>query len=631
VADNVKIKIEVDAKQGITEVNELKKSINETTNIAAGSKSKFGSFGSALSSLGGPIGSAIQGLKAMGKELWALVANPIVAIVAAIVLAFMGLWKILKSFQPVFDLMEQGMAALEAVFQVIKNTIFALVTGAKNLREAFSGLGGRMKQAAVEAANLKKAIQDLEDTTKETEVSNAKLQTSINELILQSKDRTKTEEERIALMDEAMRLEEEQFNQSKSLNDQEVANAEKAIEIKAELTDEELALLQEKGVEYANYLADSGRLTDEEIDKLKEALLKREDINQQHIALSEKTQNRINQAQDDAAAKETKRQDDWKKKQEEKLAADKAYKDMLLTQEQGYQKDLQDYINDLNKKTDELPEPEEPNYDPNSDPETIKLQEKLTYESDLWIESQMQTNEGLQKLYDLGLIDYKTYTDGQIELEKKAKEKKIAIAQAVFAGATKIMSSLGAFYDAQMNKELEAAGDNEEEKDKIRKKYAEKKKHMAYIQAIIDTASAVMQALASMPPPISYIMAAVSAAAGAIEIATISKQQFAKGGILNGPAHANGGILTPYGEVEGGESIINKNSMSSPNLRNLASAVNVAGGGNNFGTGDGSINLNPSTIQLIADAINNKKVYVVESDITETQKKVKVMENAAVL
>lgn len=53
--------------------------------------------------------------------------------------------------------------------------------------------------------------------------------------------------------------------------------------------------------------------------------------------------------------------------------------------------------------------------------------------------------------------------------------------------------------------------------------------------------------------------------------------KFASGGILQGPSHSAGGIKTPYGELEGGEAVINKRStaMFAP----ILSAINQAGGG----------------------------------------------------
>ena len=64
-------------------------------------------------------------------------------------------------------------------------------------------------------------------------------------------------------------------------------------------------------------------------------------------------------------------------------------------------------------------------------------------------------------------------------------------------------------------------------------------------------------------------------------LGTLATSKKAKGGILEGPSHAMGGILTPFGELEGSEAVINKNSTS--RFKHLLSAINVAGGGVSFG------------------------------------------------
>ena len=64
-------------------------------------------------------------------------------------------------------------------------------------------------------------------------------------------------------------------------------------------------------------------------------------------------------------------------------------------------------------------------------------------------------------------------------------------------------------------------------------------------------------------------------------LGTLATSKKAKGGILEGPSHAMGGILTPFGELEGSEAVINKNSTS--RFKPLLSAINVAGGGVSFG------------------------------------------------
>jgi len=77
--------------------------------------------------------------------------------------------------------------------------------------------------------------------------------------------------------------------------------------------------------------------------------------------------------------------------------------------------------------------------------------------------------------------------------------------------------------------------DAEIAKLKLKQWKADKKANLG--KAIMNTALAVTSALGSGPPPYNFIMAAISAAAGAFQIATIKSQQppkFAEGGIVSG-------------------------------------------------------------------------------------------------
>lgn len=80
---------------------------------------------------------------------------------------------------------------------------------------------------------------------------------------------------------------------------------------------------------------------------------------------------------------------------------------------------------------------------------------------------------------------------------------------------------------AKLEKELAA------KKEQIQKQAAEKSKKIAIVQAVIDTALSVLKALGSAPPPFNFILAALAAAAGAVQIAVIKSQQFAAGGFAD--------------------------------------------------------------------------------------------------
>jgi len=126
------------------------------------------------------------------------------------------------------------------------------------------------------------------------------------------------------------------------------------------------------------------------------------------------------------------------------------------------------------------------------------------------------------------------------------------------------------------------------------------------------------------------------AAQGAASIATVASQKFAKGGILNGPSHASGGIKTPLGELEGGEAVINKKSTAM--FSGTLSAINEAGGGKKFARG--GVLPTPSTITTPNDinkdilrALTNfnlsPTVSVVE--INEAQTRISEIENNSTL
>lgn len=114
---------------------------------------------------------------------------------------------------------------------------------------------------------------------------------------------------------------------------------------------------------------------------------------------------------------------------------------------------------------------------------------------------------------------------------------------------------------------------------------------------------------------------------------------FANGGMVHGKSHAQGGEKFAVGgrvvELEGGEAVINKRSTAM--FRNQLSAMNVAGGGVKFADG-GLMNM-PSFAQSQFNATNQagmmgaigqgSKVVVVESDISQVQNTVSVIESEA--
>lgn len=177
------------------------------------------------------------GIKGMGT---AIMANPVGAIIALIVLGVQALLNVFKSITPIMDKVEQGMAALSAVMSVVKNAFVGLFSGAESAGEAFSGLGEKMADAARDAAELKKAQQELEESLKLQEVQTARNKSEIARLNAQAKDLSKSEKERQALLDQAMRLEEDDYNQRKKNGQEKYRQALEDLRIRGDLTDREM-------------------------------------------------------------------------------------------------------------------------------------------------------------------------------------------------------------------------------------------------------------------------------------------------------------------------------------------------------------------------------------------------------
>ena len=159
---------------------------------------------------------------------------------------------------------------------------------------------------------------------------------------------------------------------------------------------------------------------------------------------------------------------------------------------------------------------------------------------------------------------------------------------------------------------------------KIQRQQFEREKKLKIIQATIDTALGIMKAISQFGPPPSPLGIAGMALAGVIggiQIATISSQQFsaARGGIVPDNGKPNNIDSVPS-MLAPGEAVINAKSTSM--FPNVLSLINEAGGG---------VPLVPEMIQQGSSGSGvifgenqpqQIRAYVVETDVTDTQRRV---------
>ena len=177
--------------------------------------------------------------------------------------------------------------------------------------------------------------------------------------------------------------------------------------------------------------------------------------------------------------------------------------------------------------------------------ENLQKQEEVTQEHNdkvNSIEDELKSARGDRRQ---ALID-------QLAAERKAQEQSIEKEKQLTEEKKK---------QAQKQEQLK------KQQDALEKKRRQQEKRASITQSIINTFTAVNNALAVQPWFVGLALSGVALGLGMANVAQIASQQYGKGGKLDGPSHKEGGI--PVGNtgitVEGNEYIIRKESTM-PNL-----------------------------------------------------------------
>jgi len=197
------------AENALGKVGEAQKKAKESTM----------SFSDSLSAIPGPIGGVIQGAKALNASLLKLVANPIGAVIAAIVLALTALYKAFASTKAGAEKLDQIFAGISAAMDVLRDRVLkvgsALVkffsgdfSGAlEDVKGAVSGVGDEIYNEFNQAMKLKAELQSIADATRELNKERARQNKEIAAAKLVINDETKSIEERKAALEEVRKEE----------------------------------------------------------------------------------------------------------------------------------------------------------------------------------------------------------------------------------------------------------------------------------------------------------------------------------------------------------------------------------------------------------------------------------------
>lgn len=576
-----KKKLNLTTKEGLNRLKEINAQQDKNNELLASGRNEeqkriggIGQYRQQLTGLFSSLKNGEIGLGGFTKGIWAMSKAFLASPIGWITLAIAALVAIFKNFEPLIDRINQGFAALSATWGVLKNALGQFLSGNKSLKESFEGLGGEMKQAAIDAIELKKAEQELEDQAGALEVSNKRLQTQYNQLILQSKNRTLTEQQRIELIDQADKIETQIHENRKKQNDEEIRISQENIRIKNNLTADQYAKLKEVGLLYVEELKDQGvQISQADSDRLKAALLKEQDIEQESISLSEKAMNRRDVLADKQAEKDAKRAEE-KKKQDEKLAEEKRKADQkiiddlkVLTDEQkriddaaaqyvidNAEKEYRQQVNLIRatSKTKEEADKKIQELDEKNLRTTIgNLNEQLMSVRDgsaEWYKIKSDLAKAEQNLNDSTTEAVIANNEAIQESDKKTAEKKKELFKAAYEGTMQVAGALndfiGGIYDGELTKlerknEQGLLSDKEyaRQKAQIEIKQATLNKVSGIFNAGISTAQAIIGMLKDPGGIAGTILAVAAGITGGLQIGKIIAEPlpvmpaFYKGGI----------------------------------------------------------------------------------------------------
>ncbi|MFZ4705462.1 MAG: phage tail tape measure protein [Bacteroidales bacterium] len=191
-----------------------------------------------------------------------------------------------------------------------------------------------------------------------------------------------------------------------------------------------------------------------------------------------------------------------------------------------------------------------------------------------------ETAEGektlLQSQRTAGIIGEQEYQDKLVEISKKATEEKTKKQIEGFTKFQAITNAAANLVSTMMEAELASAGDNEEKKKQIRKKYADVQMVTTIGQIISSTALAIMQSFAQLGPVAGAIAAAFMGTTGAVQIAMAVSERNKLKSLDVGGYTGDGGKYEPAGIVHKGEYVIPQEGVNNPKLQPYINLIETA-------------------------------------------------------
>jgi hypothetical protein len=425
------IRIQNPTKAQTEKLKKLTDTLKEQEAAIGNNVRNVGNYKEAFKDALGGVSIFGVGLDKLGNKLK---TNPIGILIAALGALFVYMQK----FEAVFDFFERGLAGISGAFEGVIGNLGKLLQG------DFSGFAEGIANSASESYNLAQATQDLEDAERDLQVQQAIGDAQVKKLIISSKDRTKTDAERIEILNQAGEIERKNFESKVDIAKKEYIIAARELKL----------------------AIDNGTAKDAIRQKEVDAKLKLVEISSQSAEVEERILNRTNQLEDDAATERQKREDARKKAIEDRT---KRQLDALKAEQEETAQAYAIELNDL-KQSFANKEKTQQQYD-------AALRILALKNIDEQIDDLKKRNNKLTKLDDeiakLRIQKKSMEIDGQIEQNKRLEANEVETRQRAQAKIENVNDKLMADAKTRYMVELDMANGNADAKLAAQQRYAD--------------------------------------------------------------------------------------------------------------------------------------------------------------
>lgn len=336
-------RLKIGFTQNADAINKVRDSQNEANGVAKNANS-ISERGGILSNVYSRAQILLSGATSVASGAFNILKVAIASTgIGLLIIGIGALVGYLMKLDPVMDTIEGAFAGFGGVIDFVEEKVGAFVENIKSVGDLFSKLGNimahpidsmnemanGMKDAALAAAELKGRQQYLEDQMDIASVKNKRQESEIAQLMIQAKDRSKTEAERQSAFTRAENLNNEIYVRNKKNSSESLAIAITEARKKHLLNNDMIQDLKNLDIERANSLLNQGKITKEAYEMLKKAFDNEIEIKNQFNEREDKIVTKKNNAAEKSDSANDTRQ---KKEQDnQKKALDLTISTMKLT------------------------------------------------------------------------------------------------------------------------------------------------------------------------------------------------------------------------------------------------------------------------------------------------------------